>query len=396
MDLGAWPLRVSVAEAQDLFETQIAAGEHLLGQIAAAAGLADLAPVREDLSVWSARNEAVFARTFGATAGQQHRLGTGAAVAVHGFDQRRAEITRHVQAALGKLRRAAAVLDLVPGGVPPTVSSSVPQPVAATGAVQDGELPASEVVDSSSLQREPSRLPGNAGTTGSASKQQRDRVARAGENEVPPAHGRRTASVRQPGAGRKGEKHRDQAIRAAHVGGIYVIAATVIGAILGAIFTNGFGLFAARDHGVAGSPSGSSPRAVSPNKDAPTPVAKILEPAPNAVVKPCTTVTFKITGVPAGKAFVLGIYIPQHNAWHFTDDGLAKLGLNVWSKTQSLGDKTYGKGAPFVIGVYIMSKSEFDALSQNETTYWDSPTPPQDATRLAKVSVVRNTYDLSC
>jgi hypothetical protein len=395
MDLGSWPLRVSVAEAQDLFETQIAAGELLFGQLAAAAGLADLAPVREDLSGWSARNEAVFVRTFGATAGQQYRLGTGAAVAVHGFEQRRAEIARHVQAALRKLRRAAAVLDLVPGGVPPTVSSSVPQPVAATGASQDAELPASEVVESSSLQREPSRLPGNAGTTGTASKQQEDRVARGGENEVPPAHGRRTASVRQPGAGRKGEKHRDQARRAAHVGGIYVLAGAVISAILGAIFTNGFGLFAARDHGVAGSPSGFSPPAVSP-KDAPTPVAKILEPAPNAVVKPCTTVTFKITGVPADKAFVLGIYIPEHNAWHFTDDGLSELGPNVWSKTQSLGDATYGKGAPFVIGVYIMSKSELDALSKNETTYWDPPTPPEDATRLASVSVVRNTYDLSC
>src|ERR1022692_517645 len=162
MDLGAWSLRVSLAEAQDLFETQIAAGEHLLSQIAAAAGLGDLAPVREDLSAWSARNEAVFVRTFGATAGQQYRLGTGAAVAIHGFEQRRAEITRHVQAALRKLRRAAAVLDLVPDGVPPTVSSSVPHPVAADGASQDAEPPASEVVESSSLQREPSRLPGNA------------------------------------------------------------------------------------------------------------------------------------------------------------------------------------------------------------------------------------------
>jgi hypothetical protein len=113
-------------------------------------------------------------------------------------------------------------------------------------------------------------------------------------------------------------------------------------------------------------------------------------------VKPCTTVTFKVTGVPAGKAFALSIYIPQHNEWHFTADGLAKLGPNVWSKTQSLGDKKYGIGAPFVIGVYIMSKSELDALSQNETKPWDPSSPPRDAIRLAKVSVVRNTHDLSC
>ncbi len=394
MDLGDRPLRVPVAEAQDLFEAQIAAGEHLLGQIAAAAGLADLAPVRDDLSVWSARNEAVFARAFGATAGQQYRLGTGPAVAVRGFEQRRAEITRHVQAALGKLRRAAAVLDLVPGGVPPTVSSSVPQPVAA-GASQDAELPASEVVESSSVHGEPLRLPGNAVTTGSASEQEGDNLARAGEIAVPPAHGRRAASVRQRGAGRKGEKHRDQARRDVHVAGVYAVAAAVVGALLLAIFTNVFGLFPARDHGVAGSPPVSSPPAASP-KDAPAPVAKILEPAPNAVVQPCTTVIFKITGVPAGKAFVLGVYIPQHNAWHFTDDNLTEIRPNVWSKTQSLGDSHYGKGAPFVIGVYIMSKSELDALSNNETTYWDPPKPPEDATRLASVSVVRNTHDLGC
>jgi len=56
----------------------------------------------------------------------------------------------------------------------------------------------------------------------------------------------------------KGEEHRDQAVRAAHVGGIYVIAAAVIGAILTAIFTNGFGLFPARDHGVATTPPSRS------------------------------------------------------------------------------------------------------------------------------------------
>jgi hypothetical protein len=376
MDLGAWPLRIPVVEAQDLFETQIAVGEVLLGQIAAAAGLSDLAPVREDLSVWSARNEAVFVRTFGATAGQQYRLGTGAAVAVQGLEQRKAEITRHVRAALSKLRRAAAVLDLVPGGIPQPVSSSAPQPLAATGASQDAELPAAKVVESWSLPRDPSRLPGNAGTNQSASEQQEDHVAKASG---------------------KGEKHRDQAKRDVHVGGIYVLAAGVIGAILGAIalLTNGFGLIPSRDHGVAGSPPVSSPPAASP-KGAPAPVARILAPLPNAVVKPCTTVTFKVTGVPADKAFILGVYIPQHNAWHLIEYGLVRLRPNVWSKTQSLGSASYGKGAPFVIGVYMMSKSELDSHTKNETADWDPSTLPEDATTLASVSVVRNTHDLSC
>jgi len=54
------------------------------------------------------------------------------------------------------------------------------------------------------------------------------------------------------------------------------------------------------------------------------------------------------------------------------------------------------EGAPFIIGVYIMRKSELDALSNNETTFWDPPVPPADAIRLAGVSVVRNTHDLSC
>ncbi len=69
MDLGAWTLRVSVAEPQGLFEAQIAGAEHLLGHIAAADVFADLAPVRKELSVWSARNEAVFVRTFGPAPG---------------------------------------------------------------------------------------------------------------------------------------------------------------------------------------------------------------------------------------------------------------------------------------------------------------------------------------
>lgn len=126
------------------------------------------------------------------------------------------------------------------------------------------------------------------------------------------------------------------------------------------------------------------------------PTVTITQPLPNAVVKPCTTVTFKITGLPPGMAFVLGISIPEHNAWHFTADGFALIRPNVWSKTQSLGDSHYGKGAPFVIGVYIMRKSELDGPSSNETTPWDPQVPPADAIRLASRSVVRNTNDLSC
>jgi hypothetical protein len=167
-------------------------------------------------------------------------------------------MTRHVRAAVGRLRRAASVVDRVSGGVPSAASSSVSQPVAATGVGQDAALRASEVEESSSLRREPILLPGNDGATGPASTEREDRAARVGKSEVPPAHGRRKTSGRQPGPRGKGEEHRDQAVRAAHVGGIYVIAAAVIGAILTAIFTNGFGLFAAADHGVATTPPSRS------------------------------------------------------------------------------------------------------------------------------------------
>lgn len=126
------------------------------------------------------------------------------------------------------------------------------------------------------------------------------------------------------------------------------------------------------------------------------PMVTITAPRQNAVVGPCATVTFKSTGLPPAMAFALGISIPEHNAWHFTADNLVQIAPGVWSKTQSLGDASYGKGAPFIIGVYIMRKSELDALSDNETNPWDPSVPPGDATRLASVSVVRNTHDLSC
>src|SRR5262249_17849525 len=144
-----------------------------------------------------------------------------------------------------------------------------------------------------------------------------------------------------------------------------------------------------------------SPLPVSPAADpalqqTPASPRWITAPGRNAVVGPCTAVTFESTGLPPGMAFVLGIFIPQHNAWHFTADNLVQIAPGVWSKTsQSLGDASYGKGAPFIIGVYVMRKSELDALSDNETNPWDPAVPPADATRLASVSVVRNTHDLS-
>jgi hypothetical protein len=146
-----------------------------------------------------------------------------------------------------------------------------------------------------------------------------------------------------------------------------------------------------------GHAAGPSSSRSSTASDAGLPIVTITAPRKNAVVGPCTTVTFKSTGLPPSMAFVLGISIPQHNAWHFTADNLVQIAPDVWSKTsQSLGDASYGRGAPFIIGVYIMRKSELDALSNNETNPWDPSVPPADATRLARVSVVRNTHDPSC
>lgn len=48
----------------------------------------------------------------------------------------------------------------------------------------------------------------------------------------------------QPQAGKKRSKPPDSSIRAAKIGGMYTIAAAIIGALLAGAFTNGFGLFA--------------------------------------------------------------------------------------------------------------------------------------------------------
>jgi hypothetical protein len=89
---------------------QISVGQDLLGQVAAAEVIADLMALRGDVSVWSARNEAVLVKAFGGAAGQGYRLGTGAAVAARGFEQKRAATARRVEAGLRKLRNVTATL----------------------------------------------------------------------------------------------------------------------------------------------------------------------------------------------------------------------------------------------------------------------------------------------
>jgi hypothetical protein len=234
---GVSPLRVSLAAARDLFRTQIADGEHLLRQMAAASAAADLAQVSDALSAWSARNEAVYVRAVGAAAGREYRAAISEAVdPVRGSGQKRSEMIRRADAGLRMLRRTAAVLDLVPDGVPAAVSSSAARQAAGSGA----GIPVPAVAGSRYHLSEPVWRPEDGTVTEPAQWREGPGSGRASESTAPTVARRPDGPDARPGPRGKPGGHRGQPRRAARVRGPYIIiiiAAVVIGTILAVLAT---------------------------------------------------------------------------------------------------------------------------------------------------------------
>jgi hypothetical protein len=236
---GVSPLRVSLAAARDLFRTQIADGEHLLRRMAAASAAADLAQVSDALSAWSARNEAVYVRAIGAAAGREYRAGISEAVdAVRGSGQKRSEMIRRADAGLRMLRRTAAVLDLVPDGVPAAVSSSAARQAAGSGA--GISMPA--VAGSRYHLSEPVQRPEDGTLTEAAQWREGPGSGRASGSKAAAVARRPDGPGARPGPRGKPGGHRGQPRCAARVRGLYIIiiiAAAVTGIILAAVLATG-------------------------------------------------------------------------------------------------------------------------------------------------------------
>ncbi|HXP19423.1 MAG TPA: hypothetical protein VN840_07240 [Streptosporangiaceae bacterium] len=235
-------LRISLAAARDLFRTQIADGEQLLRRMAAASVAGDLAQVSDVLSAWSARNEAVYVRALGAAAGREYRAGISEAVdAVRGSGQKRSEMVRRADAGLRMLRRTAAVLDLVPDGVPAAGSSSAARQGAGAGAGRGAAIPVPAVAGSRYHLSEPVRRPEDGTVTAAAQWREGPGSARVSGSTAPAVARRPAGPGARPGPRGKPGGHRGQPRRAARVRGLYIIIiiAAVIGTILAVVLATG-------------------------------------------------------------------------------------------------------------------------------------------------------------